>query len=141
MRQRVVSFALTVAAAGYTWQARTFDADFIADPIGPNAFPLVIGALLLASCAWLAMGAGDGVLSWSRRQSAVVGALCVYVLVLRPLGFLVATTALVTILVMLFGGPWKRGLGFGFLVCAAIFVLFAYVLSVPLPIGLVFGGR
>ena len=133
---RLVAGLLFVGALGYVWLARGFEAGFIADPIGPSAFPYVIGTLLLATSVALAAKQPSGGLppvSW--RHVALVAGLFVYVVVLDRLGFVVATTMLSSAVVALFFGPIRRGVVLSFLLSLSIFVLFVYVLSIPLPWG------
>ena len=134
--EKLVAAFLSVGALGYVWRARGFEAGFIADPIGPSAFPVAIGALLLATSVTLWTKKPSGELppvSW--RHVALVAGLFVYVAVLDRLGFVVTTTMLASGVVALFSGPIRRGVVLSFLLSLSIFVLFTYVLSIPLPRG------
>lgn len=134
--ERLVAGVLFIGALGYVWLARGFEAGFIADPIGPSAFPYAIGTLLLATSAALGTRRPSG--EWPRllwRHGALLAALFVYAAVLDYLGFVVATTMLSTSVVALFSGPTRRGLVVSLLLSVAIFTLFSYVLSIPLPRG------
>ncbi len=133
---RLVAGLVFVGALGYVWLARGFEAGFIADPIGPSAFPYAIGTLLLATSVALSAKQPSGGLppvSW--RHVALVAGLFVYVVVVDRLGFVVATTMLSSAVVALFFGPIRRGVVLSFLLSLSIFVLFVYVLSIPLPRG------
>ncbi len=149
--ERLVAGLFFLGALGYVWLARDFEAGFIADPIGPRAFPFAIGALLLATSVALWTSRASSILdrtghhilhqppsplravSW--RHGVLLAALFLYVGGLDRLGFVVATTALSSTVVVLFSGPTPRGVVLSFLLSLSIFALFVYVLSIPLPRG------
>lgn len=136
MKERFVAAALLVSSAAYVAGARHFEAGFIADPVGPSAFPFGIGALLvLASIALFFDGGGGDLPKLSWRHGALLVTLAAYVLLLDLLGFVVATTVLAGFIAWLFDGPTKRAIVMSFLLSLLIFVLFAYGLSIPLPRG------
>ncbi len=129
----------------YVVEARGFETGFIADPIGPKAFPVGIG--LFAFLSGLALfftgrGApGEPLDSPAKlRASLLAGTLFAYALLLEPLGFIVSTVLAMTMLVVLFRGRFFHGLAFGLLIGIAVFLLFGYGLSLPLPLGRLFFG-
>jgi putative tricarboxylic transport membrane protein len=148
VRERVSAIALAVSAGVYLYLARSFETGFIADPIGPKAFPYGIGILAFLS-ALLLLGAkpkekrepepfdGPAVL----RALVLTAVLLIYASILETLGFVLATTLAMTALVGLFRGRLVHGLVFGFLLSLLFFSVFTYGLAVPLPFGTVFGGR
>jgi putative tricarboxylic transport membrane protein len=138
--------AVVVAAVAlvYLNEARSFDAGFIADPIGPRAFPFVIGALALAASAFLfrqrpePRELPDG--SFVLRAAILVLALTGYVLALDEAGFVLATTLLMTVLVWIFRGRLLPGAAGALLLSFVVYALFVYAFSIPLPFGRLFGG-
>ena len=134
MRGRIVGVVLVIASTAYLLEARGFVAGFIADPIGPRAFPVLIGALLLISCLAL-LRAPSALPPWSWRHTGLMALLAGYVLVLNGAGFIITTTLLTSCLVALFGGPFRRGVVLSFLLSVSIFLLFVHVLAIPLPRG------
>jgi putative tricarboxylic transport membrane protein len=129
----------------YVAGARGFETGFIADPIGPRAFPVGIGLLAVLvglSLFFTARGApGEPMDAHARlRASLLAATLFVYWLLLEPLGFIVSTLVAMTVLVALFRGHVLHGLAFGLMVGVAVFFLFGYGLSLPLPMGRLFTG-
>ena len=146
MRQKIAALFLGACSVLYLFAARSFETGFIADPIGPRAFPYAIGTLLLASSLALVFTREKEPTarldSSSRLRALALGtSLALYALVLEPLGFVAATTLEMAALVVLFRGRFLHGLLGGLLLSVGFFLLFAYLLSVPLPLGLGLEGR
>jgi putative tricarboxylic transport membrane protein len=142
---RRAGVVLLVLALAVAWTARDYRVAFIADPVGPRAFPLV-AALLVA------MGAVPLVLrplpaaAWPRgavrvRIATAAGALALYPLLLPWLGFIATTGSLMWVLALLFGGRGGRAALAAFGMALGMYVLFVYALGVPLPIGALFLAR
>jgi putative tricarboxylic transport membrane protein len=146
VRDKVAGLLLGAVALGYVFAARGFETGFIADPIGPKAFPYAIGMLaLVASGALLVRPKAPPrpALDAPARLRALVlaASLALYAVVLDRMGFVLATTLEMAVLVGLFRGSLWKGLLGGLAVSAGFFLVFAYGLSVPLPLGSWFGGR
>jgi putative tricarboxylic transport membrane protein len=133
---------LLLLAATAAWQARGYRVAFIADPVGPRAFPLVAAALVALGGGWIALrpatGAGGPARAPIARLGAAAAALALYPVALPVLGFITATGALMWLLALLFGGRGVRAALAGLLIAAAMYALFVYALGVPLPIGRLF---
>ena len=126
-------------------EARDFETAFIADPIGPKAFPVGIGLLaFLSGLALFFTRRGEPREPMDSpaklRASLLVATLFTYAVLLEPLGFIVSTVLVMTVLVVLFHGRFLHGLAFGLLIGVAVFFLFGYGLSMPLPLGRLFFG-
>lgn len=65
-----------------------------------------------------------------------LGVLIVYILILRPVGFIISTAAFVFGMIWLLGGTRRHALIFALPVSLIIYLVFSYVLKVPLPKGL-----
>lgn len=129
----------------YVVEARGFETGFIADPIGPRAFPVGIGLLgSLVGLALFGLGRAAPVEPLDAparlRASLLALTLFAYALLLEPLGFILSTLLAMTALVTLFHGRLVNGLLFGLLIGVTFFVLFGYGLSLPLPLGRLFAG-
>lgn len=140
MRRKLPAVVLAATAVFYLLEARSFETGFIADPIGPRAFPYGIGTLLLTSSVVLLLVREERSMarldSSARLRALTLGvSLALYALLLEPLGFMVATTLEMTLLVLLFRGRFLHGLLGALALSALFFFVFAYVLSVPLPLG------
>jgi putative tricarboxylic transport membrane protein len=143
--RRFPSVLLAGTALLYVYEARSFDAGFIADPIGPKAFPYVIGFLALAASALLLREAVEPEVRaidvpFTLRATLLVLALSGWIWVLDEVGFVLATTVLMGTLVLVFRGPVRPGFAGALLVSAFIYTLFVYAFSIPLPFGSLFGG-
>jgi putative tricarboxylic transport membrane protein len=143
---RVVGSLIFLGACAYLLEARSFETGFIADPIGPRAFPYVLGALLAGLGAWLAIRPATET-SWPSRAfwwraTVVVAGLFSYAAVLRPLGFIVSTTCLLVLVSVLFGGRFSRSVVFALAFSVVTFLVFRQLLVLDLPPGTIFfGGR
>jgi putative tricarboxylic transport membrane protein len=143
VRRSLEGAVLAGVALLYFLEARSFRTGFIADPIGPRAFPFGIGAL-----AFLAGAA----IFFSKRASAeerleapallrmvvLTASLLGYALLLEPLGFVLSTTIAAAVLVILFRGRPLEAVAFGLFLGLSIYFLFVYPLSLPLPFGRLF---
>lgn len=136
---------LAATALLYLHEARSFDAGFIADPIGPRAFPYVIGSLALVASAFLLRDTDEPRqplpdASFALRAAVLVLALAGYAFVLDEIGFVLATTLLMTVLVVIFRGRILPGFVGALLLSAFVYTLFVYAFSIPLPFGSFFFG-
>lgn len=115
---------------------------------GPGFVPFVTGLLLVALSLMLLasrfLKRGDRVGSVGdpmpggqalRRILTVLGALCLYVLILEPLGFLVTTFLFMVVLLRLEPRKWMFILLLSSGATVFFFALFKMLLRVPLPSG------
>lgn len=140
--ERWIGAVLLLCAVAAAWLARGYRVSFIADPVGPRAFPLLGAALVAIGAARMlvrpaarAVWPAGGLLV---RLAAAAAVLALYPLMLPLLGFIAATGALMWALALLFGGRGARAVFTAFLIAAAMYALFVYALGVPLPIGRLF---
>lgn len=145
MRFRPEGAVVAVLAVLYVFAAREFRISFIADPIGPRAFPVGIGILaLLVGLALFVSREREERTPMDAparlRASVLAASLLAYAVLLEPLGFIVSTTLETMVLVVLFRGRLLHGFAFGLLTGIALFLLFGYGLSIPLPAGRLFSG-
>jgi putative tricarboxylic transport membrane protein len=136
---------LAAIALLYLVAAREFQTGFIADPIGPRAFPIGIGlltGLVGLSLFFTRKGKPAEPLDAPARLRSLILAIVLfaYAFLLEPLGFIVSTVLAMTALVALFRGRILQGLTFGLLIGVLVFFLFGYALSLPLPVGRLFTG-
>jgi putative tricarboxylic transport membrane protein len=142
---RTAGVLLLLIALAYLSEARSFETGFIADPIGPKAFPFVLGTGLLVLSMVLTVRPGPGT-SWPSRRLwwrwvVVIAGLLIYASVLNPLGWVVSTTLLLVALSLLFGGRLSRSLVFALVFSVTSYVVFRWLLALGLPPGAIFGGR
>jgi putative tricarboxylic transport membrane protein len=143
--------AILVAAAciAYLRGAQGFQSPLVADPLGPTAFPTILGwsGLLLAAAqiilAWTGRSSPEespGSIRGYLKPLALFALLVVYALVLEPAGYVLATFAFVVISFLMLGEPlWRGGLiaaGFS----TGFYYLFVKILKINLPAGMLFRG-
>ncbi len=136
---RFAGGVLVALGVGVALEASTFDVAFLTDPVGPKALPLLSAAIFFTAGMILLVRGGEprvwptgAVLLRMGAAAAVFGG---YALLLAPLGFVVATTAAVGALSMLFGGPWRKSLGSAATLSVVLWYLFVWALGLPLPLG------
>jgi putative tricarboxylic transport membrane protein len=120
-------------------EATTFDVVFRTDPVGPKALPLLAAAIFVGSGTFLALRPGRGG-AWPprpvlMRMGGAVVAFGAYAALIAPLGFVVATTATVSALSLLFGAPRRNAVGAALTLAVVLWYLFVWVLGLPLPLG------
>jgi putative tricarboxylic transport membrane protein len=145
----VVALLFGAVCIAYLRGARGFQSPLVADPLGPSAFPAILGwtGLILAAVQIL--------LAWTGRRAPVesprsfrgglkpfllFALLVAYALTLEPAGYILATFAFVIISFLTLGEPlWRGGLiaaGFS----TGFYYLFVQILKINLPAGMLFRG-
>ncbi len=143
MRQdRSLAAVLVVLSAGYL--AAAF---LISEPggqdaaIGPRAFPVAIGIGLVACSLWIGRTAtGSRELPPIDWRVAAMSALVflAYLLLLEPVGYLLATVAFITVEARLLGSrAWLRDLIVSVVITASVYTVFNLLLGIRLPAGLI----
>jgi putative tricarboxylic transport membrane protein len=143
MSDRIVGVLLALFAGWYSWEARSYSIDF-GDPMGPALFPEALAVPLGLLGLYLALRP-DPDPEWSAgryllSQLATVVLLIVYALLLQPVGFILATLVMVACLTVMLGARLPHALAGGVATSLGFFVLFDWVLGIPLPPGIAFGG-
>ena len=141
---RIAGALLSLGAGLFLFEARSFETGFIADPIGPKAFPYVLGTALLVLSMWLLVRP-EADASWPPsgfwwKWGVAAASLFVYAAILRSLGFLLSTTLLLTLFSVLLGGRLVRSAIFGLVFSASVHFVFGRLLALALPPGSVFLG-
>lgn len=127
--------AIFVIAALYTRQAGTYAITF-GDVLGPTVFPIILGIPMMILSASLVVFP-SGQVDWPApqrmgRQLAALAVLVGYTLTLEPLGFPLATFALIALIGITLGGaPWRATL-LGAIMAPSLWALFDQVLGLPL---------
>ena len=136
---RIAGGLLLLLSVGYGLKATRLQADFLADPLGPRAFPLLLAVSLGVFSLYLIVRP-DPDPAWPPAhvlggQLGMLLSFVVYSYALAPLGFLLATTLEMAWLSRLFGAGWRTGLLGGLGLAAALYVIFVFGLGIPLPLG------
>ncbi len=126
-------------AALFIWQATQIETGFIVDPLGPSAFPIIIG-VVLALGGLYAIVRPDAAPDWPApgRLLEIVFAVAVmiaYALVLPSLGFVLSTAVAASLLGWRLGsGPVSAALA-GVAIAVGIYVIFHLILGLSLARG------
>ena len=132
-----IGIFLIVLAAGYPTAA-----DYGTGVPGPGLWPIVISAFMLALAALLVMKTikmpaekNVDVPMWNegtKRVYITMGILFAYTLVLKFLGFIIATTIMEAVFIHWFAKkkPWVTAV-IALVVALVIYVVFQYLLNVP----------
>ncbi len=144
MSIRLAGVAIFLIAALYAWTAQDYTASF-GDVLGPSVFPVMVGIPAMALALSLVVFPGGSV-SWPSgprlvRQAMALGALIAYALLLEPLGFPLATAAVIAAVAMVLDGPPLKSALIGITGSLSLWVLFDQLLGLPIDfLGTLFGG-
>lgn len=142
-RSRTSGVLVLLFASAYVAETLRFRVGFAADPIGPRAFPLLLGGSLLLLGAWLVARPDDGGDPWPaapgrRRVLVAFAAFSIYPLALSWIGFVLATTAVLGVIALGVGASRATAVAASFTLSLALHGLGSYVFSSPLPRGRLF---
>jgi putative tricarboxylic transport membrane protein len=140
---------IAAVCIAYLRGAQGIQSPLVTDPLGPSAFPTILGwsGLILAVAqvvfAWWGRQAPDEAATSLRRYLKpflLFGLLVGYALLLELLGYLLATFTFVAVSLVMLGEPaWRGGLvAVGF--SAGFYYVFVKILKISLPFGTVFRG-
>lgn len=144
MTDRITGMLILLLAIAYTVAGSRFESDFLTDPLGPTAFPVMLGTALGLFSLYLLFRPDPepewpGVRSW-RRQGMTLTALIIYGLVLEFVGFIISSMVLVGFLSQMLGADRRFMIGTGIGASILLYFLFNNLLGLPLPAGEIFGG-
>lgn len=133
----VLLLLFALLGAGVAWGFRV---NFIADPVGPRAFPLAALALIAAGALRMVARpveerADADESTPDLRIGAALLTMAVVPLLLPTLGFVVAVGAAMWVLAVLMGGRVGPSALAAFGLAGGLFLLFVHGLGVPLPVG------
>lgn len=147
----VLPAAVALGAGAYIYVMTGVELPLISDPLGPRAFPILVGVIGLACAAWLFL---ENLQRASRRRETgtpaparhaeralpVVAGVLVWSLIyyssFEALGFLFSTVVYLFVLTMLFDRKsWLMNGLFSLLVPLAVKFVFSDFLGIPFPDG------
>ncbi|MFK7879949.1 tripartite tricarboxylate transporter TctB family protein [Roseobacter sp.] len=133
---RIFGLVTLFVALAYIASATQIQTSFLSDPVGPKAFPIMIGAVA-AICALVMILKPDPdpdwpvMRTWGALAIAVIVLIC-YAYALKPLGFVIPTAFAAGILSYQISPRPKPALASGIGLSVGLFILFKFVLGLGL---------
>ncbi len=133
---RIFGLVMLFVALGYIASATQIQTSFLSDPVGPKAFPMLIGAVA-ALCSLVMIVKPDpdpewpAARTWAALAVAVIVLIC-YAYALKPLGFVIPTMLAAGILsYQISPRPVPAALS-GIGLSVGLFILFKFALGLGL---------
>jgi putative tricarboxylic transport membrane protein len=141
---RIFGLVVTLTALAYIASATQIQTSFLADPVGPKMFPILVGSVAIL-CGVILMLRPDPDPDWPAIRTLLALAVTVIVLVayaysLKPLGFLIPTAITASILSYQIEPRANRAVFAGISLSVGLFVIFKFALGLGLfafPKGLI----
>ncbi len=150
MANRIVVALAVLLAALYIYTTEQFPVLTVSDPLGPKAFPRLLGIGLLLTAAALLLETFRANKSEHKRQktstnrrhylvvAGIVAWTTLYVAVFEPLGYALSTSIYLLALFVYFDpGKWARNILTSILYGFISYWMFSKLLDVSLPRGIV----
>jgi putative tricarboxylic transport membrane protein len=145
MADRLLAAFMIALAAVYLFASTRVPVLEIGDPLGPRAFPYLIGVAAIVSAIWLLVESAARAKDRAATRPAahhplavalVLGWMLAYYTVLVPLGFLLATTLFLLGLTCFFNrNRWTTNLLASLLFPVGVYFAFTKILTISLPKG------
>jgi len=141
---RIFGLVVLMVALAYIASATQIQTSFLSDPVGPKAFPIIIGSVA-ALCGLILVIRPDPDPSWPVMRTLMalliaVVTLIAYAYLLKPLGFLIPTAITAAILSYQISARYRSAIFAGISLSVGLFVLFKFALGLGLvafPKGLI----
>lgn len=133
---RIFGLVTLFVALAYIASATQIQTSFLSDPVGPKAFPMLIGAVA-AICALVMIFKPDpdpdwpGSRTWGGLAIAVIVLIC-YAYALKPLGFVIPTMFAAGILSYQISPRPLPAIASGIGLSIGLFILFKFALGLGL---------
>ncbi len=137
---RIFGLVMALVALAYIASATQIQTSFLADPVGPKTFPIIIGVVCAISAMFMVLKP-DPEPDWPvlRTFGALLVAVIVlvaYAYMLKPMGFLMPTAVAAGVLSFQISPKIKTAVLSGLGLSIGLFVIFKYALDlglVPFP--------
>jgi putative tricarboxylic transport membrane protein len=155
MADRIILACTLLLAGVYFWATAQIPSLELGDPLGPKAFPRMLGVGLLLGAAMLLveiirntakakLSAGQGGAStepkWDRHHWVVVAIAvwtAIYIVTFEPLGFVLSTAIYLLVLTAYFNrNRWLMNVLTSVLFAVISYFMFTKLLGVNLPLGI-----
>ncbi len=133
---RIFGLVVLMTALAYIASATQIQTSFLADPVGPKAFPILVGIIASISSLFLILRP-DPDPDWPTRKTfgallIAVIVLVVYAYLLKPLGFIIPTAITAAILSYQISPRPGPAVAAGAGLSVGLFVLFKFALGLGL---------
>lgn len=133
---RIFGLIMLLVAAGYIFAAAQARSGFMSDPVGPRAFPILVGAVAML-CSLFMVFRPDPDPQWPGMRATGAIAVAVVVLTayaygLKPLGFLIPTFFAASVLSYQLSGRPVAALLSGLGLAWGLFIMFKFILDLGL---------
>lgn len=133
---RIFGLVTLIVALAFIASATQIQTSFLVDPLGPKAFPIIIGVLLVIASLW-PIARPDDDPQWPTRSRALKILVCLVVLFgyaffLRDIGFVPATAIAAGLISYQIRGNIVGAAIIGVGLSVTIFVVFYYLLGLGL---------
>jgi putative tricarboxylic transport membrane protein len=136
MSDRIFGLVVVLVALAYIASATQIQTSFLSDPVGPKAFPILVGAVA-ALCGAIMILRPDEEPEWPELRT--LGALLVSVIVLvayayllKPLGFLIPTAIVAGVLSYQINPRFGPAVIAGAGLSVGLFTVFKFILGLGL---------
>lgn len=138
MSERFFIVIMFIAGGVYLYFGLKIEVPFAYEPLGPRAFPVLLGCSLLLLC--LVNICLHSTPRFQLKGSVAKHGLAVlfYLLSFQLLGFMLATTITTYVIARIVGSSWMEGLLTGLVMAIFFYGIFHFLLGVPLPLGSLF---
>jgi putative tricarboxylic transport membrane protein len=138
MSERFFLLVLALGGVVFLTLGLRLEAPFAYDPLGPRAFPVLLGGGLTLLCLCSLPRARQSTLIFQPRVLRLFLAMIFYLLAFQSLGFMPATAITTYIIARGVGCTWMEGLLTGMSISICFYGIFHFLLRVPLPLGTIF---
>ncbi|WP_241234985.1 tripartite tricarboxylate transporter TctB family protein [Amphritea opalescens] len=139
MYDRILAGILLVLSGLIVWAALQFDVPFQYEPLGPKAFPVILGILLTIFSVWLIIKPDKN--SWyptadiMKKLLAGLVLMIAYAALFEKAGFILATFLVGSVFSWLFGETPKRAAVFALIMSVISYFLLTLLLQLNVPSG------
>ena len=136
LSDRLFGLVAVLVALAYMASATQVQTSFLSDPVGPKAFPTLVGAVA-ALCGLYMIVRPDDDPDWPPGRTLLALLVCIIVLIsyayaLKPLGFLIPTAITAAILSYQISPRALQAILTGIALSVGLFILFKYALGLGL---------
>lgn len=133
---RIFGLVVTLTALAYVASATQIQTGFMADPVGPKTFPILVGCVA-ALCGLILMLRPDPDPAWPPMRTlgsllVATTVLIVYAFALKPMGFLIPTAITAAILSYQIEQRATRAMLAGLGLSIGLFLIFKFALGLGL---------